>query len=97
MQEHLPPGISIFKAENLEEWQMDIEVLDDNPLYRGETYRLKFTFGSRYPIGTYLPYHTLFPSPRFPEAGSANHKIVPKLIYAFLFSRLYRTSRSPIY
>ncbi|KAJ0424929.1 ubiquitin-conjugating enzyme/RWD-like protein [Aspergillus carlsbadensis] len=50
MQEHLPPGISIFKAENLEEWQMDIEVLDDNPLYRDETYRLKFTFGSRYPI-----------------------------------------------
>lgn len=53
MQEHLPPGISIFKAENLEDWQMDIKVLDDNPLYRNETYRLKFTFGSKYPIGTY--------------------------------------------
>ncbi|KAL2870616.1 ubiquitin-conjugating enzyme E2 [Aspergillus lucknowensis] len=50
MQEHLPPGISIVKSENLEEWQMDIKVLDDNPLYRDETYRLKFTFGSKYPI-----------------------------------------------
>ncbi|OJJ64669.1 hypothetical protein ASPSYDRAFT_39415 [Aspergillus sydowii CBS 593.65] len=50
MQEHLPPGISIFKAENLEDWQMDIKVLDDNPLYRNEIYRLKFTFGSKYPI-----------------------------------------------
>ncbi|KAL3459419.1 ubiquitin-conjugating enzyme/RWD-like protein [Aspergillus heterothallicus] len=50
MQEHLPPGIAIVKAENLEEWQMDIKVLDDNPIYRNETYRLKFTFGSKYPI-----------------------------------------------
>ncbi|KAL4868689.1 hypothetical protein BDV12DRAFT_197034 [Aspergillus spectabilis] len=50
MKEHLPPGISIVKAENLEEWQMDIKVLDDNPLYQNETYRLKFTFGSKYPI-----------------------------------------------
>ncbi|KAL4784426.1 UBC-like protein [Aspergillus varians] len=50
IKEHLPPGISIVKAENLEEWQMDIKVLDDNPLYRNETYRLKFTFGSKYPI-----------------------------------------------
>ncbi|KAL5341135.1 ubiquitin-conjugating enzyme/RWD-like protein [Aspergillus crustosus] len=50
IQEHLPPGISIVKAENLEEWQMDIKVLDDNPLYQNETYRLKFTFGSKYPI-----------------------------------------------
>ncbi|CBF86798.1 ubiquitin-conjugating enzyme E2 [Aspergillus nidulans FGSC A4] len=29
---------------------MDIQVLDDNPLYRGETYRLRFTFSSKYPI-----------------------------------------------
>ncbi|KAL4882657.1 ubiquitin-conjugating enzyme/RWD-like protein [Aspergillus karnatakaensis] len=50
MKEHLPPGISIVKSENLEEWQMDIKVLDDNPLYQNETYRLKFTFGSKYPI-----------------------------------------------
>ncbi|KAL4946402.1 ubiquitin-conjugating enzyme/RWD-like protein [Aspergillus oleicola] len=50
IKEHLPPGISIAKAENLENWEMDINVLDDNPLYRNETYRLKFTFGSKYPI-----------------------------------------------
>jgi ubiquitin-protein ligase len=72
MQEHLPPGISIFKAENLEEWQMDIEVLDDNPLYRGETYRLKFTFGSRYPIGTYTPHHTLLTFPALLKASERN-------------------------
>ncbi|KAL3479361.1 putative ubiquitin conjugating enzyme [Aspergillus californicus] len=50
MQEHLPPGISIAKADNLDEWQMDIKVLDENPLYLNEIYRLKFTFGSKYPI-----------------------------------------------
>ena len=27
-------------------------MLDDNPLYRGETYRLRFKFSSTYPIGT---------------------------------------------
>lgn len=51
MKEHMPPGISIVKSENLEEWQMDIQVLDDNPLYQNEIYRLKFTFSSKYPIG----------------------------------------------
>jgi len=50
MQSHLPPGISIVKSENFEEWQMDIKVLDANPLYQNEIYRLKFTFGSKYPI-----------------------------------------------
>lgn len=30
---------------------MDIQVLDDNPLYQNQTYRLKFRFGSTYPIG----------------------------------------------
>ena len=29
---------------------MDIVVLDKNPIYEGEKYRLKFTFGSNYPI-----------------------------------------------
>ncbi|PTU24583.1 hypothetical protein P175DRAFT_0470824 [Aspergillus ochraceoroseus IBT 24754] len=50
MQDHVPPGISIAKADGLDEWQMDIKVLDDNPLYQNQTYRLKFTFGSKYPI-----------------------------------------------
>ncbi|KAJ5826344.1 ubiquitin conjugating enzyme [Penicillium riverlandense] len=50
LKEHVPPGISIAKSDNLEEWQMDIKVLDDNPLYQNQTYRLKFTFGQKYPI-----------------------------------------------
>lgn len=53
MNEHLPPGISIVKSDTLEEWQMDIKVLDDNPLYKDQTYRLKFTFSDKYPIGKY--------------------------------------------
>lgn len=51
MKEHVPPGITIVKSDNLEEWQMDIKVLDDNPIYKGHTYRLKFTFNNKYPIG----------------------------------------------
>lgn len=33
---------------------MDIKVLDDNPIYKDETYRLKFKFTPQYPIGTWL-------------------------------------------
>ncbi|KZF26019.1 putative ubiquitin-conjugating enzyme E2 W [Xylona heveae TC161] len=50
IHDKLPPGISVAKAEDLQEWQMDIKVLDDNPLYRDETYRLTFHFSSKYPI-----------------------------------------------
>ncbi|KAK4147708.1 ubiquitin-conjugating enzyme/RWD-like protein [Dichotomopilus funicola] len=46
----LPPGIELVTAENFEEWLLDIKVLDSNPLYENETYRLKFRFGSTYPI-----------------------------------------------
>ncbi|PWY71744.1 UBC-like protein [Aspergillus heteromorphus CBS 117.55] len=45
-----PPGITIVKSDNLEEWQMDIQVLDSNPLYLNQIYRLKFTFSNKYPI-----------------------------------------------
>jgi len=38
----------------LQEWLMDIQVLDDNPIYKGQTYRLKFMFSSNYPIGAYM-------------------------------------------
>lgn len=51
MQEHVPPGITIVKCDNLEEWQMDIKILDQNPLYLDQTYRLKFVFSNKYPIG----------------------------------------------
>lgn len=47
----LPPGIALVSSENLEEWMADIQVLDQNPLYMGETYRLKFKFPAAYPIG----------------------------------------------
>jgi len=47
----LPPGISLVKADDFEDWLLDIKVLDDNPLYRNQTYRLKFKFSSSYPIG----------------------------------------------
>ncbi|KAI9893098.1 MAG: hypothetical protein M1814_000645 [Vezdaea aestivalis] len=50
IQEHLPPGIGIAQAEDLKEWHMDIKVLDNNPLYKDETYRLKFKFSNNYPI-----------------------------------------------
>ncbi|KAJ6073218.1 hypothetical protein N7467_011303 [Penicillium canescens] len=50
MKDHVPPGIEIVKSDTLEEWQMDIKVLDDNPLYFNQTYRLKFTFNNKYPI-----------------------------------------------
>lgn len=32
---------------------MDIEVLDANPIYINQTFRLKFKFTDAYPIGTY--------------------------------------------
>jgi ubiquitin-conjugating enzyme E2 W len=55
----LPPGIYLASANDLKEWQMDIRVLDDNPLYRGETYRLKFKFSNSYPIGKSFPFPSL--------------------------------------
>lgn len=45
-----PPGISLVAAENLQEWTVDIQVLDQNPLYLNQTYRLLFRFNSTYPI-----------------------------------------------
>lgn len=54
MKGHLPPGIAMVNSEDLKEWQMDIQVLDNNPLYENETYRLKFTFSDKYPIGTQI-------------------------------------------
>jgi ubiquitin-conjugating enzyme E2 W len=75
LQDHVPPGITIVKCDNLEEWQMDIKVLDQNPLYLDQTYRLKFTFSKKYPIGkpnppppTFLaPSKSLSTSPKIPR------------------------------
>ncbi|RYO83007.1 hypothetical protein DL766_005540 [Monosporascus sp. MC13-8B] len=46
----IPPGITLVSADNLEEWYLDIQVLDQNPIYAGQTYRLKFKFNDKYPI-----------------------------------------------
>jgi ubiquitin-conjugating enzyme E2 W len=51
VQNGLPPGIELVSADNFDEWQLDIRVLDKNPLYQNQTYRLKFRFSSSYPIG----------------------------------------------
>jgi len=53
MQIHgnLPPGITLVTAEGFQEWLLDIKVLDANPLYMNQTYRLKFKFSPSYPIG----------------------------------------------
>ncbi|KAJ9500694.1 hypothetical protein H2202_003910 [Exophiala xenobiotica] len=46
----LPPGIDLVKADDFREWQVDIRVLDANPLYLNQTYRLSFIFSNNYPI-----------------------------------------------
>jgi ubiquitin-conjugating enzyme E2 W len=76
MKDHVPPGIEIVKSDNLEEWQMDIKVLDENPLYLNQTYRLKFTFSNKYPIGkssgSFVGPHSCFISGRIPYSSSMN-------------------------
>jgi ubiquitin-conjugating enzyme E2 W len=51
IQGQLAPGITLVQAENLKTWLMDIQVMDSNPIYQNEIYRLKFEFSSNYPIG----------------------------------------------
>ncbi|KAF2468043.1 UBC-like protein [Lindgomyces ingoldianus] len=50
LHDHLPPGVELVKADDFTEWLMDIRVIDTNPLYQGEVYRLKFSFSPSYPI-----------------------------------------------
>jgi len=59
LHEHVAPGITLISADNLQEWLMDIQVLDDNPIYRGEVYRLKFVFSGNYPIGMVSQYRII--------------------------------------
>ena len=55
MHKELPPGISIVKADDFRQWHLDIEVLDANPLYMNQTFRLAFIFPENYPISTTHP------------------------------------------
>ena len=48
----VPPGVSIASTPDFTNWKMDIQVLDENPLYKGQTYRLNFKFSNAYPIGS---------------------------------------------
>ncbi len=65
-----------MSADNFEEWFLDIRVLDQNPLYLNETYRLKFKFSASYPIGSspsgglLLPFYAL-------ALTAANHPAEP--------------------
>lgn len=56
---------------------MDIRVLDSNPLYLDQTYRLRFRFSTNYPIGTLPTFHlatmSLTSRPPFLNPTLANH------------------------
>ncbi|KAK9468873.1 ubiquitin-conjugating enzyme/RWD-like protein [Lipomyces arxii] len=43
-------GISVFQAEDFRLWLIDIEVIDNNPIYIGKKFRLQFRFTQSYPI-----------------------------------------------
>jgi ubiquitin-conjugating enzyme E2 W len=49
----MPPGITLIERNDsvAGDWFVDIQVLDENPLYKDQTYRLKFHFPKMYPIG----------------------------------------------
>ncbi|GKT42356.1 putative ubiquitin-conjugating enzyme protein 17 [Colletotrichum spaethianum] len=66
----LPPGIDLISADNFEEWFMDIRVLDENPLYKDEVYRLKFKFSQQYPIEVTFVKTTERPIPMHPHIYS---------------------------
>ncbi|EWG43771.1 ubiquitin-conjugating enzyme E2 W [Fusarium verticillioides 7600] len=48
----MPPGITLIERNDsvAGDWFVDIQVLDDNPLYKNQVYRLKFHFPKMYPI-----------------------------------------------
>ena len=62
----LAPGIKLVSADDLQTWTMDIQVMDDNPIYKDQIYRLQFKFSDSYPIGIAPPSipTTLLPLPR---------------------------------
>ncbi|KAI4195592.1 MAG: hypothetical protein LQ350_007118 [Teloschistes chrysophthalmus] len=57
IHQSLPPGITLVAADDFKEWQMDIRVLDANPIYLNQTFRLRFRFSNNYPIVTFTPLH----------------------------------------
>jgi hypothetical protein len=75
----LPPGIELVQADDFEQWLLDIKVLDDNPLYKDQTFRLKFKFSNSYPIGAF----SNLPSKLLPSPFPATH-FSPELAATFL-------------
>lgn len=61
IKQELPAGISLVSAETFDEWFLDVQVLDNNPLYLDKTFRLLFKFGDQYPIGMMSPSCSPFP------------------------------------
>jgi ubiquitin-conjugating enzyme E2 W len=82
LRSNLPPGVELIRAEDFAEWLMDIRVVDSNPIYAGEVYRLKFTFSPNYPIEVRLsrPLHirrilTLLQAPEVVFVKDGDHPI----------------------
>ncbi|KAI4097998.1 MAG: hypothetical protein L6R37_006747 [Teloschistes peruensis] len=70
IHQSLPPGITLVSADDFKEWQMDIQVLDANPIYLNQTFRLRFRF-SKSPEVTFTPLTTpLRPIPLHPHIYS---------------------------
>lgn len=51
IKQSLPDGITLVSADDLETWTLDIKVLDANPLYLDQIFKLVFKFSEQYPIG----------------------------------------------
>ncbi|CAF9933339.1 MAG: hypothetical protein HETSPECPRED_008614 [Heterodermia speciosa] len=107
IQQSLPPGITLVSADDFKEWQMDIQVLDHNPLYLNQIYRLRFRFNNNYPIGTFSSSLEPPPSSQAAAAKPANphppcaHTEPPEVVFlrltppSFTLSTPTPTSSSP--
>ncbi|KAK9454889.1 ubiquitin-conjugating enzyme/RWD-like protein [Dipodascopsis uninucleata] len=43
-------GITVYQADDFQKWLIDIQVMDNHPLYAGKKFRLQFRFLPSYPI-----------------------------------------------
>ncbi|KAG9248885.1 ubiquitin-conjugating enzyme/RWD-like protein [Calycina marina] len=46
----MPDGLTLVSATDFTSWTIDLTVLDANPLYLNQTFRLKFLFSDKYPM-----------------------------------------------
>lgn len=62
-----------MNTEGFETWDIDIQVLDDNPIYKDEKFRLRFSFNKYYPIEPPEVVFISVPSPApFPESPDSS-------------------------